>query len=60
MKTIDRLLARYLQKRGWVVFWLDGEHKCNRAAGICWLEIYESEMRRKNIESRIAESELDQ
>ena len=39
-----RIMMRYLRKRGWVVFYLEKEHrKCN---GQCWLELYESELRR--------------
>jgi hypothetical protein len=33
-----RIMMRYLQKRGWVVFYLPEESRhCN---GICWLKLY--------------------
>lgn len=34
-----RLMARYLERRGWVVFYLEGEHR--RCASACWLRLYE-------------------
>ena len=37
-----RLLARYLRKRGWVVFYLDSERRTCK--GGCWLTLYESEV----------------
>ena len=41
-----RIMMRYLQKRNWVVFYLEPIHrKCN---GTCWLKLYESEQRRQN------------
>lgn len=33
-----RLMMRYLRRRGWVVFYLDPEHRtCNH---VCWLSLY--------------------
>ena len=42
LKTVHhRIMMRYLQKRGWVVFYLDKRaRECN---GMCWLKLYESE-----------------
>ena len=38
-----RIMMRYLQKRGWVVFYLEKQHrKCND--GCCWLKLYKSEI----------------
>jgi len=41
-----RIMMRYLQKRGWVVFYLEPK---NRICGkdCCWLELYEKEMLEK-------------
>jgi len=37
-----RLMMRFLQKRGWVVFYLEKEHrKCDKEC--CWLKLYESQ-----------------
>ncbi len=43
IKTIHhRWMMRYLQKRGWVVFYLDPQHRfCNEETGICWLRLSE-------------------
>ena len=36
-----RIMARYLRRRDWVVFYLEPKYrKCN---GNCWLELYESQ-----------------
>ncbi len=36
-----RIMARFLRKRGWVVFYLEeGARKCK---GECWLKLYQSE-----------------
>lgn len=55
---VNRWLARYLKRRGWVVFWLDdcarrcwvsdgtesGDQRLARAPhDSCWLALYESE-----------------
>lgn len=59
MTTLDRWLARYLKRRGWVVFWLDEPARyCHVSDGVCsakpnfdpwtsgcWLALYESERR---------------
>lgn len=37
----ERILAKFLRKRGWVVFYLEKQHRtCD---GMCWLKLYESE-----------------
>lgn len=38
MAWFDRLLVRYLRRRGWIVFWLDEEARVCRA--VCWLRTY--------------------
>lgn len=55
MKHVERLLARWLKRRGWVVFWLDEparfcvpsdkDHVIRRPGEHqgCWLAIYEAE-----------------
>lgn len=36
-----RVAARFLQRRGWVVFYLpEGQRECK---DMCWLKLYESE-----------------
>ena len=39
-----RIMMRYLRKRGWVVFYLEGaSRECNvENGGICWLKLYQS------------------
>ena len=40
-----RWMMRYLQKRGWVVFYLDEEvRRCGK--GVCWLDLYQHEARK--------------
>ena len=42
MKSLERLLCRYLRWRGWIVFWLDEQARhCgpNESDG-CWLRCY--------------------
>ncbi len=40
----ERLMAKYLKKKGWTVFWLDENIDCKNKH--CWLQIYrESEAR---------------
>ena len=42
---IEQTMMRYLRKRGWVVFYLEEEHRwCN---DMCWLKLYESELARE-------------
>lgn len=57
MKHVERLLARWLKRRGWVVFWLDEPARyCRVSDGVvsakqepvaahqgCWLALYEAE-----------------
>ena len=39
----ERIMMRYLRKRGWVVFWLDKENRsCN--GDTCWLKLYNGEL----------------
>ncbi len=39
-RSFDRMLTRYLRRRGWVVFWLDPVARhCDDDA--CWLRLYE-------------------
>lgn len=38
-----RILARFLRKRGWVVFYLEKEAR-SCTEGSCWLKLYEYEM----------------
>ena len=46
LKSIHhRMMMRYLQKRGWVVFYL--EPKARTCNNICWLKLYETELNRK-------------
>lgn len=35
-----RLMARYLERRGWVVFYLEEEHR-TCLPGLCWLQLYQ-------------------
>jgi hypothetical protein len=42
-----RILANFLRKRGWVVFYLEDQHRvCNEDT--CWLKLYLSEESNKN------------
>ena len=41
LRLHHRIMMRFLQKRGWVVFYLEPEHRdCKN--GTCWLKLYES------------------
>jgi len=42
-----RIMMRYLQKRGWVVFYLEeAARECNvENGGTCWLKLYQSGLR---------------
>jgi hypothetical protein len=47
--AIEKILARYLEGRGWVVFWLVPEARVCASRGDnsgCWLALYESERKR--------------
>lgn len=46
MRHLDRLLMRYLRRRGWVVFWLDGPARHCGDRQNCWVELYEVERSR--------------
>jgi hypothetical protein len=40
----QRIMARFLRKRNWVVFYLEEEHReCN---DVCWLKLYRAELAR--------------
>jgi hypothetical protein len=40
----ERMMMRFLRGRGWVVFYLEEQHrKCGH--GSCWLEIYQVQSR---------------
>lgn len=40
--THHKWMARFLEKRGWVVFYLEDEHrKCSN--DLCWLKLYQQE-----------------
>ena len=49
IKTVHhRILARYLRRRGWVVFYLDPAiRQCDAASG-CWLALYKEGERAGN------------
>ena len=38
-----RVLARYLERRGWVVFYLEDNNDCRQ---FCWLRLYREERQR--------------
>lgn len=43
---IQQWMMRFLQKRGWVVFYLEKQaRKCPGTT--CWLKLYEEELKRK-------------
>ncbi len=40
-----RVMMRYLQNRGWVVFYLEQENRvCD--GDCCWLKLYEAELKK--------------
>ena len=41
-----RIMMRFLRKRGWVVFYLEPEQRTCK--GVCWLKLYNSELKRGN------------
>ena len=42
----ERLLARFLRRRGWVVFYLEEQSRvCN--GDTCWLKLYQSSLERE-------------
>lgn len=45
LKSIHhKIMAKYLRKRGWVVFYLDEPFRiCSDKNGVCWMKIYNSE-----------------
>lgn len=43
-----RVLQRYLERRGWVVFYLEPEHRvCPGGGPCCWLQLYQSGVTRE-------------
>ena len=42
-----RWMQRYLERRGWVVFYLD--HEARDCRNDCWLRLYEAGRRRKGV-----------
>jgi len=45
-----RIMAAYLRKRGWVVFYLEEEQRgCTNNLDGCWLKRYKSECDRRRI-----------
>lgn len=45
-----RMMARFLRKRGWVVFYL--EEQVRECKGMCWLKLYKTEEITHEIERR--------
>lgn len=43
----ERIIARFLEKRGWCVFYLEEYARHCSKQGTCWLELYE-QGRKKN------------
>ena len=44
LKIHHRIMARFLQKRGWVVFYLEEEARtCGK--DMCWLKLYLAEQK---------------
>jgi hypothetical protein len=41
-----RIMARYLEKRGWVVFYLDEDVRT--CSDVCWLGLYEAQRRKES------------
>ena len=49
--SVKQRMARYLRNQGWVVFYLEPEHrKCDEVC--CWLKLYEETEAREALESR--------
>lgn len=43
-RMLERWMARFLKKRGWVVFYLDPVARhCSPANGICWLNLWQQQ-----------------
>ncbi len=53
---LERKLAIYLRRRGWVVFWLDIEQR-RCSPQVCWLAMHEIE-RRQDEERRAAVADV--
>jgi len=41
---VQQWMARFLQKRGWVVFYLEEQHRVCRK-DMCWLKLYEQQLK---------------
>lgn len=47
LKSIHhRIMMRYLQKRGWVVFYLEAKYR-TCSDDFCWLKLYEEQQKEK-------------
>lgn len=44
---LNNVFARYLQRRGWVVFYLDEDIRTCK--DLCWLQLYEEHIAREGI-----------
>jgi hypothetical protein len=44
-----RIMANFLRKRGWVVFYLEEQLRC--CHNDCWLQVYQNEEKYKNAKS---------
>ncbi len=44
--THERILARFLERRGWVVFYLDKQARTCDGQRTCWLGLYEQSRRK--------------
>ncbi|KKN51773.1 hypothetical protein LCGC14_0619500 [marine sediment metagenome] len=41
LKTLhQRIMMRYLRKRGWVVFYLEEKHRKKCSNATCWMNLY--------------------
>ena len=43
----ERIMARFLERRGWCVFYLEEYARHCHIPGTCWLDLYEQERKRK-------------
>ena len=44
MNIHHRIMANFLRKRGWIVFYLKEEHR--ECQNMCWLKLYQAEQAR--------------
>lgn len=40
-----RLMARFIESRGWVAFYLEDD--CRVCRNVCWMELYQQEQNRR-------------